>query len=48
VRSGDVLIVDRHPGEKGLAFLRDTELRSASARMSHAASYLTHLASAEV
>jgi len=48
VRPGDVLIVDRHPGEKGLAFLRDTELRSAIARMSHAASYLTHLATAEV
>src|SRR5229473_2559508 len=48
VRSGDVLIVDRHPGEKGLAFLRDTDLRSASARMPHAASYLTHLATAEV
>ena len=44
VRSGDVLIVDRHPGEKGLAFLRDTELRSASAR----ALCLTHLATAEV
>jgi ATP-dependent Clp protease ATP-binding subunit ClpB len=48
VRSGDVLIVDRHPGEKGLAFLRDTELRTASARMPHPASYLTHLAAAEV
>src|SRR5580700_5286065 len=48
VRSGDVLIVDRHPGEKGLAFLRDTELRTASARMPHPASYLTHLVTAEV
>jgi hypothetical protein len=48
VRSGDVLIVDRHPGEKGLAFLRDTELPSASARMPHAAAHLTHLATAEV
>jgi ATP-dependent Clp protease ATP-binding subunit ClpB len=48
VRSGDVLIVDRHPGEKGLAFARDTELRSASARMPYAASYLTNLATAEV
>jgi ATP-dependent Clp protease ATP-binding subunit ClpB len=48
VRSGDVLIVDRHPGEKGLAFAKDTEFRSASARMPHAASYLTHLATAEV
>jgi ATP-dependent Clp protease ATP-binding subunit ClpB len=48
VRSGDVLIVDRHPGEKGLAFMRDTELRTASARMPHPASYLTHLVTAEV
>jgi ATP-dependent Clp protease ATP-binding subunit ClpA len=28
VRSGDVLLVDRHPGDKGLAFLKDTEKRS--------------------
>jgi ATP-dependent Clp protease ATP-binding subunit ClpB len=48
VRSGDMLIVDRHPGEKGLAFLRDTELRSACARIPHAAPYLTHVATAEV
>src|ERR1700740_369687 len=48
VRSGDVLIVDRHPGEKGLAFRRDTELRSAGAQMPHAAPYLTHLVTAEV
>jgi ATP-dependent Clp protease ATP-binding subunit ClpB len=48
VQSGDVLIVDRHPGEKGLAFIRDTELRIASTQMPHAAPYLTHLVSAEV
>jgi ATP-dependent Clp protease ATP-binding subunit ClpA len=48
VRSGDVLIVDRYPGEKGLAFMRDTELRTASAQVPHAASYLTHLVTAEV
>jgi ATP-dependent Clp protease ATP-binding subunit ClpB len=48
VRSGDVLIVDRHPGEKGLAFMRDTELRTASAQMPHAAACLTHLVTAEV
>jgi len=48
VRSGDMLIVDRHPGDKGLAFLRDTELRSACARIPHAAPYLTHVATAEV
>jgi ATP-dependent Clp protease ATP-binding subunit ClpA len=28
VRSGDVLLIDRHPGGKALAFLRDTEQRS--------------------
>src|SRR5258708_2082955 len=27
VRPGDVLLIDRHPGEKGLAFLTDTEPR---------------------
>jgi ATP-dependent Clp protease ATP-binding subunit ClpA len=27
VRPGDVLLIDRHPGEKGLAFLMDTEPR---------------------
>jgi ATP-dependent Clp protease ATP-binding subunit ClpA len=27
VSSGDVLLVDRHPGDKGLAFLKDTEQR---------------------
>ena len=48
VRSGDVLIVDRHPGGKGLAFMRDTEVRTARAQMPHAASYLTHLVTAEV
>ena len=48
VRPGDVLLIDRHPGEKGLAFLRDTELRSACARVPHAASYLKGLATAEL
>ncbi len=28
VHQGDVLLIDRHPGEKGLAFLRDPEKRS--------------------
>jgi ATP-dependent Clp protease ATP-binding subunit ClpB len=46
VRSGDVLIVDRHPGDKGLAFLKDTERRSTYAPF--AASNLSHLAAAEV
>jgi len=47
VRPGDVLVIDRHPGGNGLAFLVDTERRSASARMLHGA-YLTNLATAEV
>lgn len=28
VRPGDVLLIDRHPGEKGLAFRKDREQRS--------------------
>jgi ATP-dependent Clp protease ATP-binding subunit ClpA len=48
VCSGDVLLIDRHPGDKGLSFLNDTRLRSACARMPHAPSYLRHLATAEV
>jgi hypothetical protein len=27
-RSGDVLLVDRHQGDKGLAFFKDTQERS--------------------
>jgi ATP-dependent Clp protease ATP-binding subunit ClpB len=46
VRSGDVLLVDRHPGDKGLAFLKDTEKRSTYAPF--AASNLSCLAAAEV
>jgi ATP-dependent Clp protease ATP-binding subunit ClpB len=46
VRSGDVLLVDRHPGDKGLAFLRDTEKRSTYAPF--AASNLSCLTVAEV
>jgi ATP-dependent Clp protease ATP-binding subunit ClpA len=38
VRSGDMLLVDRHAGEKGLAFLRDPEQRSSRAPMQFAAS----------
>src|SRR6266851_7339554 len=48
VRSGDVLIIDRHPGEKGLAFLRDTERQSSYAPMPFLASQSMHLATAEV
>jgi ATP-dependent Clp protease ATP-binding subunit ClpB len=46
VRSGDVLLVDRHPGNKGLAFLNDTEKRSSYAPF--AAPNLRCLAAAEV
>jgi ATP-dependent Clp protease ATP-binding subunit ClpA len=38
VRPGDVLLIDRHPGEKGLAFLRDTEQRSSYAQLPFVAS----------
>src|SRR5271166_2307680 len=48
VRSGDVLLVDRHPGEEELAFIRDAEQCSSYAQMPHAAAYLMHLATAEV
>src|SRR5258708_408822 len=48
VRSGDVLLIDRHPGEKGLAFLMDAEQRSSYAPMPFVASHSMHLATAEV
>jgi ATP-dependent Clp protease ATP-binding subunit ClpA len=48
VRPGDVLLIDRHPGEKGLAFLRDTEKRSSYAQMPFVASKSMYLATAEV
>ncbi len=46
VRSGDVLLVDRHPGDKGLAFLKDTEKRPTYAPF--AASNLSRLTAAEI
>jgi len=48
VRPGDVLLIDRHPGEKGLAFLIDTEQRSCYPPMPFLASHSMHLATAEV
>jgi ATP-dependent Clp protease ATP-binding subunit ClpB len=48
VRPGDVLLIDRHPGEKALAFLRDTERRSSYAPMAFLASQSMHLTPAEV
>jgi ATP-dependent Clp protease ATP-binding subunit ClpB len=47
VRPGDVLLIDRHPGEKGLAFIRDMEQRSSYAQMPFLASH-SKLATAEV
>jgi ATP-dependent Clp protease ATP-binding subunit ClpB len=48
VRPGDVLLIDRHPGEKGLAFLRETEQPPSLAQMLSAASISRHLTAAEV
>jgi ATP-dependent Clp protease ATP-binding subunit ClpA len=48
VRPGDVLLIDRHPGEKGLAFIRDMEQRSSYAQMPFLASHSMQLATAEV
>lgn len=47
VRPGDVLLIDRHPGEKGLAFIRDMEERSSYAQMPFVASNSMHLMTAE-
>ena len=47
VGAGDVLLIDRHPGEKGLAFLRDTKLRSSCAPMPFVAPASNHLATVE-
>jgi len=48
VRSGDVLLVDRHPGDKGLAFLRDTKWHSSYTQVPFAASNSSHLITVEV
>jgi len=48
VRSGDVLLIDRHAAEKGLAFLMDTEKRPSYAQMPFVASHSMHLTPAEV
>ena len=47
VRPGDVLLIDRRPGEKGLAFIRDMEQRSSYAQMPFVASNSMHLMTAE-
>jgi ATP-dependent Clp protease ATP-binding subunit ClpB len=48
VRSGDVLLIDRHPGERGLAFLKDKEQRSSDVPMPFVVSNSTQIATAEV
>ena len=39
VHEGDVLVIDRHPGDKGLAFLRDPEKRAVDPTIVWAGSY---------
>jgi ATP-dependent Clp protease ATP-binding subunit ClpB len=48
VRPGDVLLIDRHPGEKGLAFLMDTEQRSSYAQLPFVASSSMQFETSEV
>jgi ATP-dependent Clp protease ATP-binding subunit ClpB len=48
VRSGDVLLIDRHPGGKALAFLRETEQRSSFPQRSFGVPNLRQLTPAEV
>jgi ATP-dependent Clp protease ATP-binding subunit ClpA len=47
VRPGDVLLIDRHPGEKGLAFLMDTQQRSSYAQLPFIAPSSMQLETAE-
>jgi ATP-dependent Clp protease ATP-binding subunit ClpA len=48
VRSGDVVLIDRHPGEKALAFLNEADLRSACAHILPAPSFFGQPATAAV
>jgi len=48
VQPGDVLLIDRRPGEKGLAFLRDKEQLSSYVQRLFAASNSSSLTAAEV
>ena len=48
IRPGDVLLIDRHPGEKGLAFLLDTERRLFMAHAPMMAANSMNLVTAEV
>jgi ATP-dependent Clp protease ATP-binding subunit ClpA len=47
VREGDVLLIDRRPGENGLAFLRETEKRSSYPKMPFGVSNSPQLATTE-
>jgi ATP-dependent Clp protease ATP-binding subunit ClpB len=47
VRAGDVLLIDRHPGEKALAFVKNKEQRSPYSQMPFV-SIPNHVAAAEV
>jgi ATP-dependent Clp protease ATP-binding subunit ClpA len=48
VNVGDVLLIDRHPGDKGLAFLRDSEQRSGLSGMLLATPNSRHISNTEV
>jgi ATP-dependent Clp protease ATP-binding subunit ClpB len=48
VSVGDVLLIDRHPGDKGLAFLRDTERRSGPSAMLLATPNSRHISNTEL
>jgi hypothetical protein len=48
VRPGDVLIIDQHPGEKGLVFLKDTNQKSFCSQIPFVASISRNLAASEV
>ena len=48
VRPGDALIIDRHPGEKKLVFLRDTNHQTSCTQIPFVASFSRNLTTAEV
>src|SRR5215469_4514983 len=47
VHQGDILLIDRHPGDKGLAFSRDTERRFSDPRVALAGGNSGQLTTAE-
>jgi len=48
LRAGDLLLIDRHPSEKGLCFRRDTEKWGSFTQMPLGASNSAHLATADL